>query len=192
MMMKTCVIRLWAPIILLGGVALSALGGSLEGQATPPAKAAQAAPRTDPTPAQKVQLDQAAKLAADGKYAAAMTIYRRVLGTHPPLGDLALEYYDAESATEEGRPHAVAGLRTLMQQFPGDARYQIALGRVLTLNPATRDEGRKYLGTFPDDPTAAAAYRQSLVWDAANPAVAPQIRAYLAKHKDPSLRQCCR
>ena len=187
MMMKTCVIRLWAPTILFGGMALSAFGGSLEGQAAPPAKAAQAAPRTDPTPAQKIQLEQAAKLAADGKYAAAMTIYRRVLGTHPPPGDLALAFYGAESATEEGRPHAVAGLRALVQQFPGDARYQIALGRVLTLDPATREEGRKYLGTFPDDPTAAAAYRQSLVWDAANPAVAPQIRAYLATHKDPQL-----
>ena len=94
MTMKTCVIRLWAPTILLGVMALSAFGGSLEGQAAPPAQAAQAAPRTVPTPAQKVQLDQAAKLAADGKYAAAMTIYRRVLGTHPPPGDLALVMMD--------------------------------------------------------------------------------------------------
>jgi tetratricopeptide (TPR) repeat protein len=187
MMMKTCVIRLWAPTILLGGMTLSASGVGLEAQVSQPATTSQSATPTPTSQDQKAQLQQAAKLAEAGKYAAAMVIYRRVLGTHPPAGDLALAYYDAESATEDGRPHAVAGLRALVEKYPADSQYQIALGRVLTYSPATREEGRKYLAGFPKDQQAAAALRQSLVWDAANPAVAPQIRAYLATHQDPQL-----
>ena len=136
---------------------------------------------------QQSQLQQAAKLAEAGKYAAAMIIYRRVFGTTPPAGDWALAYYETEAATEDGRAHAVAGLRALLDKDPGNAQYRIGLGRVLTYDPATREEGREYLASFPNDPKAAEAFRQSLLWDAANPAVAPQIRAYLASHPDPQL-----
>jgi tetratricopeptide (TPR) repeat protein len=76
-----------------------------------------------------------------------------------------------------------------MEKFPSDSRYQIALGRILTYNPKTRDEGRKLLEKHPNDPQALAALRQSLVWDSANPASAADIRAYLAKHPDAQLSE---
>jgi tetratricopeptide (TPR) repeat protein len=136
---------------------------------------------------QKTQLQQAARLAEAGKYAAAMAIYRRVYGTHPPPGNWALAYYETEAATEDGRPHAISGLRGLLDQDPSNTQYRIALGRVLTYDPATRQEGREYLQSFPNDPKAAEALRQSLLWDAANPAMTPVIRAYLATHNDPQL-----
>ncbi len=184
MMMKTCVIRLWALTILFGGMVLSAFGVRLEAQGSTPATQPFKATTQPAKPQDQKQLQQAAKLAEAGKYAAAMVIYRRVLGTNPPPGDLALAYYDTESATGEGRPHAIEGLRVLVQEYPADSRYEILLGRILTYNPTTREEGRKYLAGFPEDQQAAAALRQSLLWDAANPAVAPQIRAYLATHQD--------
>jgi tetratricopeptide (TPR) repeat protein len=136
---------------------------------------------------QKPKLQEAARLSDAGKYAAAMAIYRQLFGSHPPAGDLAVAYYETESATDGSRPQAVEGLRALVEKYPSDPRYQISLGRVLTYDPATRQEGRKYFEKFPNDLKATQGVRQSLLWDAANPDVAPQIRAYLAAHQDPQL-----
>ncbi len=138
------------------------------------------------------QLQQAGKLAQQGQYAQSMGVYRQVYGDQPPPGDQALAYYETESATEDGRPHAVAGLRGLVQKFPSDTRYQVALGRILTYNPKTRPEGRKLLAAHPNDPQAVEALRQSLLWDAQNPATSGDIRAYLARHQDAQLSQALR
>ena len=133
------------------------------------------------------QLQQAGKYAQGGQYAQAMNIYRQIFGGTPPPGDWALAYYETESATEEGRPHAIAGLRDLVAKYPQDSRYQITLGRILTYNPKTRAEGRLFLKRHPQDPTAVEALRQSLLWDAQNPASSTEIRAYLARHPDEQL-----
>ncbi|CAN5422493.1 hypothetical protein BH10ACI4_BH10ACI4_05520 [soil metagenome] len=136
---------------------------------------------------QTAQLAQAGKLAQNGQYAQAMAIYRQVFGTTPPAGDWALAYYETESATDDGRAQAIIGLRALMDKYPSDSRYQVSLGRILTYNPKTREEGRRLLERHPADPKAEAALRQALVWDSANPSSAGEIRAYLAKHNDPQL-----
>jgi tetratricopeptide (TPR) repeat protein len=180
-MMKACVTRLWLSAVLLAGLLLGAFGSELCAQS--PGSAAHAPSSAD----RKAQLAQAAKLADAGKYSAAMAIYRRAFGAHPPPGDLALAYYETEAATEGGRPQAADGLRVLVEKYPADPRYPISLGRILTFDPATREQGRTYLAKFPDNPQAAQALRQSLLWDAANPAAVPQIRAYLAAHPDPQL-----
>ncbi len=133
------------------------------------------------------QLQQAGELAEAGKYAAAMAIYREVMGDTPPPGEWSLVYYETEAATEDGRPHAIAGLRALAEKFPNEARYKIELGRILTYNPKTREEGRRYLERYPGDRQADEALRQSLLWDSSNPAFTGEIRAYLATHTDPQL-----
>lgn len=138
--------------------------------------------------AQLSQLQQAGKYAAAGNYAQAMSLYRQAFGSTPPTGEWALAYYETEAATEDGRPHAIAGFRSLVDKNPQDSRYQIALGRILTYNPRTRAEGRKLLERHPADPAAVDALKQSLVWDAQNPATSGDIRAYLLKHKDPQLQ----
>ena len=112
---------------------------------------------------QQAQLAQAGKLAQAGQYSQAMVIYRQVFGSTPQAGDWALAYYETESATDDGRAHAIAGLRGLMEKNPSDSRYQIALGRILTYNPKTREEGRKLLEKHPNDPQATAALQQSLL-----------------------------
>jgi tetratricopeptide (TPR) repeat protein len=136
---------------------------------------------------QITQLQQAGKLADAGQYAAAMAIYRQIFAGNPPPGDSALAYYSTEAATEAGRPHAIAGLRSLTEKFPEDSRYQIALGRILTFTPKTREEGRRLLAHHSNDPQANQALRQSLLWDSSNPAAAGAIRSYLAGHNDPQL-----
>jgi tetratricopeptide (TPR) repeat protein len=140
---------------------------------------------TEPTPGQKAKLKEADKLGDAGKHAEAMAIYRQIFGTHPPAGDWAVAYYETESQIEGGRPPAIAGLRDLVDKYPADPRYQISLGRILTYTPATREEGRKILQKFPNDPKAQQAVRQSLLWDADNPDAAPEILSYLATHQDP-------
>jgi tetratricopeptide (TPR) repeat protein len=57
---------------------------------------------------QTAQLAQAGRYAEAGEYGRAMDIYRQVFGNQPPAGDWALAYYETESATDEGRPHAIA------------------------------------------------------------------------------------
>lgn len=136
---------------------------------------------------QSTELQQAGKLVQQGQYGQAMNVYRQLYGNEPPPGDVSLAYYETEAATEEGRPHAVAGLRALSERFPGDPRYQVALGRILTYNPKTRPEGRRLLAQHPNDPQAVEALRQSLLWDSQNPATAGDIRAYLSKHSDETL-----
>ena len=133
------------------------------------------------------QLREAGKLAQAGQYARAMQILRQVYGDTPPAGDGALSYYQTEAATEDGRPHAIAGLRALVDKYPQDSRYQIALGKILTYNPRTREEGRKLLERHPNSPEASEALRQSLLWDAQNPATSADIRNYLTRHKDAQL-----
>ena len=103
------------------------------------------------------QLQQAGKFAQAGQYAQAMAIYKKVFGDQPPAGDWALAYYETEAATEAGRPHAVTGLRGLVDKYPADSRYQIALGRILTYNPRTRADGRRYLERHPSSPQAMDA-----------------------------------
>ena len=139
--------------------------------------------------AQSAQLQQAGKYAQAGQYSQAMGIYRKVFGNAPPAGDWALAYYETEAATDTGRPHAIAGLHALVERYPADSRYQIALGRILTYDPKTRPEGRRYLERHADSQPATEALRQSLIWDEANPASAADIRAYLARHKDPQLAE---
>ena len=133
------------------------------------------------------QLQEAGRLAQTGDYQRAWERLQQVYGNNPPPGDAALSYYQTEAAIESQRPQAIAGLRALVDKYPQDSRYQIALGKILTYNPRTRAEGRKLLEKHPNDPDAQEALRQSLLWDAQNPATAGEIRAYLSRHKDDQL-----
>ena len=133
------------------------------------------------------ELQKAAKLAQQGQYARAMMVYRQIYGDHPPPGDDALAYYETEAATEDGRAHAVDGLRSIVAKNSGDSKAQIALGRILTYNPKTRAEGRKLLEAHPGDPQATEALRASLIWDLQNPATAKTVREYLSRHNDAQL-----
>ena len=108
---------------------------------------------------------QAEALAGQRNYAAAMQVYRQLYGDHPPE-DAALEYYDTEAATPEGKAHAIAGLRALVKQSPGNRRYAATLGRVLTYDPKTRHEGEAILQLQPQEGDTQGALQQALQWDA--------------------------
>ena len=132
--------------------------------------------------AQSEALNRAGDLARAGKLDEAMRIYRQLYGDHPPDGDIALAYYQTLAGTAGGKEVAVAGMRAQVEHNPGDPRYPIALGTILTYDARTRAEGISILRQHPQDSDAQAALRQALVWDSANPASAEELRQYLKEH----------
>ncbi len=133
------------------------------------------------------KLRESGRLAQAGQGEQAMALQREVYGNTPPPGDPALSYYETEAGAPGGVPHAVAGLRALMDKYPQDARYQIKLGKILTYNPRTRAEGRKLLSKHPNDPEAQAALQQAFAWDHNGGNTAPNADA--ATNGPPSLAQ---
>ncbi len=112
------------------------------------------------------QLQQAGRLAMRGQAAQAMEIYRNLYGDQPPDGDVALAYYETESALPAGKDGAITGLRALTARYPAVARYAIALGRILTYDSATRAEGIAMLQPYAaTDANAARALQQASQWD---------------------------
>jgi len=134
------------------------------------------------TAAESDALREAGRLAREGRNDEAMRIYRQLYGDKPPSGDIALAYYQTLYGTSSGKAQAISGLRDLTAQNPGEPRYAIALGVLLTYDAHTRAEGIRILQAHPSDPSAQAALRQALVWNSANPETAGQLRQYLQTH----------
>jgi Tfp pilus assembly protein PilF len=137
------------------------------------------------------RLQQAAKLAAEHRYSDALSLYRQVFGTTPPAGPWAVAYYQTAAAVPEELPSAIAGLRSLIEKYPQEPTYKLALGEVMTYKPATRLEGVRMLqafhGSAAQDAQARAAWRQALVWDPAGPAATQTGAAYLQRYPDEEL-----
>ena len=134
------------------------------------------------TRVQSDRLREAGELARQGKSEAAMNIYRELYGDHPPDGDIALAYYQTLYGTPLGKEAAVSAMRALAQRNPGDTRFAVELGRMLTYDAKTRAEGIRILKGFPKDSIAQTALRQALVWDSSNPSSAEELRQYLKDH----------
>ena len=129
-----------------------------------------------------VRLGQAGALAKAGNPEAAMKIYREYYGDHPPDGDIALAYYETLYATPNGKTEALAAMRAAAARNPGDPRFIVTLGRMLTYDAKTRAEGIKILHEHMDNSDAQNSLRQALIWDSANPTSAAELREYLKTH----------
>jgi tetratricopeptide (TPR) repeat protein len=128
------------------------------------------------------RLRQAGELAKQGKLDDAMRVYRELFGDRPPDGDIALAYYQTLYGTNTGKEQAIQAMRALAQRNPGDTRFVIELGVMLTYEARTRAEGIRILREHPKDANAEAGLRQALIWDATNPSSAGQLRSYLKDH----------
>ncbi len=134
------------------------------------------------TQTQSRELQRAGALASQGKPEDAMRIYRQLYRNQPPPGPIALAYYQTLYATANGKQEAITGLRELVRQNPGSSTYAVALGTLLTYQAGTRAEGIRILQAHAQDPDAQSALRQALIWNAANPATAENLRNYLKTH----------
>jgi len=103
---------------------------------------------------QSVRLNDARRLAQQGKYADAMKVYRDLYPNGPPAGEMALEFYETQAAIPGLRRQATDRLRELATQFSADPRYAIVLGRTLTYDPKTRAEGMALLSHYDSSPEA--------------------------------------
>jgi tetratricopeptide (TPR) repeat protein len=131
---------------------------------------------------QSDRLRQAGEQASQGNSDGAMRIYRELYGDRPPDGDIALAYYQTLYATTSGKATAIAAMRALAARNPGDARYAVELGTMLTYDGNTRAEGIRILKEHPKDSNAQIALRQALIWNSANPSSAAELRQYLKDH----------
>jgi tetratricopeptide (TPR) repeat protein len=134
------------------------------------------------TRAENAELRRAGDLAKQGKADEAMAIYKQLYGGHPPDGDIALSYYQTLYGTANGKQEAINGMRALSERNPGDPRFAVELGTMLTYEARTRADGIRILREHPKDSNAQAALRQALVWDAQNPSSAGELREYLKEH----------
>ena len=128
------------------------------------------------------ELEKAGQLASQGRNDDAMRIYRQLYGDHPPDGDIGLGYYETLYGAAGGKQQAIEGMRGLAERNPGDARYAVQLGIMLTYEQRTRAEGIRLLRAHLSDPQAEAAYRQALLWDASNPASVAELKDFLKTH----------
>ena len=136
------------------------------------------------------RLAQAGSLSKAGNPEGAMRIYREYYGDHPPDGDIFLAYYETLYATPNGKAEAIAAIRAGAARNPGDPRFIVTLGRMLTYDAATRGEGIKILREHADNYDAQNALRQALIWDSSNPTSAAELKEYLKTHpKDTELEQ---
>ena len=144
------------------------------------------------TPQERDRLDQAGRLALQHKPEEAMKIYNEIFSTQPPYGKWAEPYYETEAATSGGREKAIAQLHRLTAHDPGNEIYRLWLARVLIYQPKTRSEGLGLLESIHDPGAVEQArteWRQALVWEKENPAVLPQLKAYLERYPDAELEQ---
>lgn len=136
-----------------------------------------------PDPERDRALAAARKLAADGKYAEAVTAYRKLFSGAPPDA-LALEFYQTLAGSAEGRPAAVAGLARLEGSSPA---HRLAYARVLSFDEATRRAGLARLASLDEraggDETRAA-WRQALLWLDAHGSDRRLYDRYLERHGD--------
>jgi tetratricopeptide (TPR) repeat protein len=129
------------------------------------------------------QLQTARELAKAGKSAEAVNTYQSALGSQPPKGPLALEYYQTLGGTAQGWESARKGLEQLAQESPDDARVALALAQHLTYRDATRREGIAMLSRLANHPdvgnAAVQSWRKALAWTGNRSADIPLYQAFL-------------
>ena len=193
-------VQLWQQILLSDPKNTEALAGlaknyKLTGEADKASEALERLRRINPndpniakieamtsTRLQSDQLRQAGEMARQGNTDGAMGVYRKLYGDRPPDGDIALAYYQTLYGTAGGKEAAIAAMRALAQRNPGDSRYAVALGIMLTYDSKTRAEGNRILREHPKDVEAQAGWRQALMWSSGNVNTAAELRQYLKNH----------
>jgi tetratricopeptide (TPR) repeat protein len=136
----------------------------------------------------RTALEEARRLAREGRALAAVQRYRALFGNQPPPEQFALEFAQALSGAPETRREGIQALATLASRSDANNRTRLAHAQALTFDPATRSEGIMRLGNLADQPDVAQDARRA--WAAAigfsgdDPAIAPQAEAYARRFPD--------
>jgi len=139
-------------------------------------------------------IEEARRLARDGRNEEAAARYRAIFGPSGPPPQFAQEYFSALAGSRTGGEEGRSGLGRLAEAPSATPRARLAFAQTQTFQPGTRQEGIRRLQPLVGDPEvgreARQAWRQALVWSAGDPGYAPLLQAYLQRFPDDAeLRQ---
>lgn len=130
----------------------------------------------------RAALEEARKLAREGRADDAASRYRAVFNGDTPPDAYALEFYQTMAATQAYRDQGLQGLSRLADRPGAAAADRLARAQALTYAPATRSTGINLLAALVDEPgvsaAAQAAWREALTYYGDDPQVSPLIDAY--------------
>jgi tetratricopeptide (TPR) repeat protein len=136
----------------------------------------------------RTALEEARRLAREGRAGAAVQRYRALFGNQPPPEQYALEYAQALAGAPETRAEGLQSLGRLAARADAGNRTRLAYAQALTFDPASRAEGIQRLQQLSTAPDVGAEARRA--WSAAigfagnDPAAAPQAEAFLQSFPD--------
>jgi len=139
-------------------------------------------------------IEEARRLAREGRRAEAVARYRGAFGSGPPPDAFALEFYQTLAGTELGAEEGRRGLARLAARPGATNRMRLANAQVLTYDATTRAEGIRQLSDLAGQPDVAAdarrAWREALGFAGNDPSAMPQLEAYLQRFPDdPEVRR---
>lgn len=139
-------------------------------------------------------IEEARRLAREGRNEEAAARYRQIFGPAGPPPAFQQEYFATIAGTRAGGDEGRQGLARLAEAPGATPRTRLAFAQTQTFAAATRQDGIRRLIPLTNDPEvgeeARRAWRQALLWSAAEPAYAPQIQAYLQRFpNDAEMRQ---
>ena len=139
-------------------------------------------------------IEQARGLAREGRAEEAAARYRAIFGTAGPTPLFAQEFFAAMAASRAGADEGRRGLERLAEGPNASPRARLSYAQTQTFQAATRQDGIRRLSALASDPEvgedARRAWRQALIWSAADPAYATQLQAYTQRYpQDTELTQ---
>ncbi|HYZ60899.1 MAG TPA: tetratricopeptide repeat protein, partial [Acetobacteraceae bacterium] len=133
-------------------------------------------------------LEQARRLAREGRSDEAASAYRAAFGNREPPGQYAREYYEVLAGSATGRATGQRALSELAAQPGADDRTVLADAEQLTYSPATRASGLRRLAHLTSKPAVAEdaqrAWRQALGFYQNDPAAISLYEEYLRRFPD--------
>lgn len=136
----------------------------------------------------RTAIEEARRLASEGRAAAAVQRYRAIFGNQPPPEQYALEFAQALAGAPATRAEGIQTLGRLATRADAAPRTRLAYAQALTFDPATRAEGVQRLAQLADQPDVGTEARRA--WSAAigfggnDPAQAPLAEAFLQRFPD--------
>ena len=139
-------------------------------------------------------IEEARRLARDGRNEEAAARYRQAFGQAGPPPAFQQEYFATIAGTRTGGEEGRRGLAGLAEGPTATPRARLAYAQTQTFAPASRQDGIRRLTALVGDPEvgeeARRAWRQALLWSAGEPGYAPQVQAYLQRFpNDAEMRQ---
>ncbi len=151
----------------------------------------------DPDRIDTNRLEEARRLAAQGRYQDAISSYRQAFGGEPPTSYYAREYYETLAGIDARWQEAANRLKALAATYPSNRNLELAYAKVLSYREDSRREAIHRLAAMANEPgldegqrkQAHEAWRKALLWLNASVDDKPLYQAYLQRDPDPAVQE---